>query len=157
MSIYQIIRIGDPVLREKAAKVPKITPNILKLLDNMADTMYNAGGVGLAAPQIGISKRVIFLDTGDGPLELINPEIKFVTKEIEVGVEGCLSLPGVQAEVERAVGVKVHALNREGKHVELEARKLLARALQHEIDHLNGILISDKALRVWNEIDPEDG
>ncbi|PKM81716.1 MAG: peptide deformylase [Firmicutes bacterium HGW-Firmicutes-14] len=144
MAVYKIIEIGEPVLREKARPVPKINSNIIKLLDNMADTMYNARGVGLAAPQVGVSKRVIIVDTGEGLYELINPEI--VRKEgLDTDTEGCLSVPGVSGEVQRAARVVIKGLNREGKEVCYEGEGMLARAFQHEFDHLEGILFVDKA------------
>lgn len=147
MAEYEIVKIGDPVLREKAVPVPKITPNIIKLLDNMRDTLYgDAKGVGLAAPQIGISKRVVVIDVGDGLWEMINPEIVAAEGE-EIAVEGCLSIPGVLGEVPRAARVVVRALDRNGESFELKADGLLARACQHEIDHLDGILFVDKAIR----------
>ncbi|HHU32212.1 MAG: peptide deformylase [Zhaonellaceae bacterium] len=142
MAIYHIVKIGDPVLREKAKTVTKINSNIHKLLDNMKDTMYDAEGVGLAAPQIGISKRVVVIDVGEGPLELINPEIISSSGQAS-DVEGCLSVPGVQEEVTRAAEVKVKALDRNGNEIIIEGTDLLARALQHEIDHLDGILFVD--------------
>ncbi|NLK51737.1 MAG: peptide deformylase [Syntrophomonadaceae bacterium] len=145
MAVFEVITIGDPLLREKAKPVKKITPNIIKLLKNMADTMYDTRiGVGLAAPQIGISKRVVVIDVGEGIIELINPEI--ITGEgSEVDTEGCLSVPGVSGKVKRWRKVKVQALDRHSKRFELEAEGLLARALQHEIDHLEGILFVDRA------------
>ncbi len=144
MAVYSIVEIGDPVLREKARPVPKITPNVIKLLENMAETMYDAEGVGLAAPQVGVSKRVVVVDAGDGLIELINPEI--ILKEgLDTDAEGCLSVPGVRGEVQRAARVVVKALNREGKEVRHEGEGLLARAFQHELDHLEGILFVDKA------------
>jgi len=146
MAVYEIVKIGDPVLREKAAAVPKITSNIAKLLDNMKDTLHDAQGVGLAAPQIGISKRVVVIDVGSGPVELINPEIVQAEGE-EIAVEGCLSVPGVIGEVPRATWVLVRAMDRDGNPFELEAEDLAARACQHEIDHLDGILFVDKAVR----------
>jgi peptide deformylase len=125
--------------------VPKITPNIHKLLDNMAETMYSAKGVGLAAPQIGVSKRVVVVDIGDGLIELINPRI--VSQEGEhIDVEACLSVPNVQGEVLRAEKVTVEALDRNGKKVGYTATGFAARAFQHEIDHLNGILFIDKVV-----------
>ena len=143
VAVYQIVKLGDPVLREVAKKVPKITPNIIKLLENMKDTLYEARGVGLAAPQIGISKRVVVIDIGEGLLELINPVI--VAQEgKEVDTEGCLSIPGVEAEVLRAEKVTVEAQNRNGEKFTISGKGFLARALQHEIDHLNGILFIDK-------------
>lgn len=144
MSVYQIVEIGAEVLREKAKEVKEITPNIIKLLDNMLDTMYEANGVGLAAPQIGVSKRVVVIDAGDGPLELINPVILEKEGE-EDDTEGCLSIPGVTGEVIRAAKVRVQGLNREGELQDIKADGLLARACQHEIDHLEGILFVDKA------------
>lgn len=145
MAVYRIVELGDLILREVARPVSRITPSILKLLDNLADTMYDAEGVGLAAPQIGVSKRVIVVDVGEGIIELINPVI--VQKEGEqTGTEGCLSLPGVVREVSRSLRVRVEGLNRQGQAVEIEGEGMLARALQHEIDHLDGILFIDRAL-----------
>jgi peptide deformylase len=144
MAVYRIVEVGDPVLREKARRVPSITSNVLKLLDNMADTMYDAQGVGLAAPQVGVSKRIVVIDIGDGLIELINPEI--IHKEgNEVDFEGCLSIPGIRGEVNRAAKVAVKAMDRTGSVKTLEGDGLLARAFQHELDHLEGILFIDKA------------
>ena len=150
MGIRMIVKDPDSVLRQTARPVPKITPNIHKLLNDMAETMYDADGVGLAAPQIGISKRVIIVDVGDehGLIELINPEFIEMSGE-DVGTEGCLSIPNLNGEVKRAARVLVKALNRDGESFELEAEQLLARALQHEIDHLNGVLFTDIALQVY--------
>lgn len=147
MAIYKIIEEGDPVLKEKCKEVPTITPNIHKLLDNMADTMYAAEGVGLAAPQIGISKRVVVVDTGEGLIELINPVI--INQEGEdTDVEGCLSIPEVVGEVTRAAKVLVEALDRHGNKKNYTGEGLLGRAFQHELDHLEGILFIDKASRI---------
>src|SRR5690606_6174510 len=108
MAIYQIVEIGADVLREKAVPVKEITPNIIKLLDNMLETLYDANGVGLAAPQVGVPKRVVVIDVGDGPIELINPVI--LEKEGEsIDDEGCLSIPGVTGQVARAAWVKIEA------------------------------------------------
>jgi len=144
VAVYKVVEIGDPVLKEIAKPISEITPNVLKLLENMADTMYAYDGVGLAAPQIGVSKRAIVVDVGEGLIELINPEIVDFTGE-ERDVEGCLSIPGVQGDVVRAKKVTVKGLNRFGKEVTITAEGLLARAFQHEIDHLNGILFVEKA------------
>lgn len=147
MAIYRIINIGEDILREKAKEVKSVTPNILKLLDNMAETMYDAEGIGLAAPQIGVPKRVVVVDIGDGLVELINPVI--IAKEGEViDQEGCLSVPNVTGEVKRAQKVVVHALDREGVLMEYEAEDLIARAFQHEIDHLDGVLFVDVAEKI---------
>ncbi|MFR9708523.1 peptide deformylase [Paenibacillus sp. MB22_1] len=155
MAIRIIVKEPDEVLHQVAKEVKKITPNIQKLLTDMADTMYDAEGVGLAAPQIGILKRVIVIDVGDehGLIELINPEI--VSKEGEqFGPEGCLSIPGYRGDVRRAMTVTVKGLDRNGNEVTYTGSELLARAFQHEIDHLNGVLYTDIAERVY-EITPE--
>ncbi|MFZ5597435.1 MAG: peptide deformylase [Bacillota bacterium] len=144
MSIYKIIERGDGVLREKARTVPKITPNVINLLNNMRDTMYANKGAGLAAPQIGVSKRVIVVDVGEGLIELINPVITEARGEA-VDTEGCLSIPDLIGDVKRASEVTVIGLGRDGRETEIKAEGFLARALQHEIDHLEGILFIDKA------------
>ena len=146
MAVYNIVEIGSDVLRERAVAVKEVTPSIHKLLDNMADTMYEADGVGLAAPQIGVSKRVIVIDVGSGLIEMINPEI--IEQEGEaIEDEACLSVPGVTGEVSRSAKVKVRGLNRNGEVQEIVGKGLLARAFQHEIDHLDGILFVDKATK----------
>ena len=133
----------DEVLRKKARPVERIDDRILTLLDDMAETMYNAEGVGLAAPQVGILRRVVVIDVGEGIIELINPEI--IEQEGEqVAIEGCLSIPGLSGMVKRPARVVVSALNRHGERIEIEGTDLLARALCHEIDHLDGILYVDK-------------
>lgn len=147
MAVFKIVQYGDHVLREKAQPVNEITSSIIKLLDNMRDTMYDARGVGLAAPQIGVLKRVIVVDTGEGLIELINPEIVEARGE-EVDTEGCLSLPDILGDVPRATRVRVKGLNRHGKELEYKASGFQARALQHEIDHLDGILFIDRAVRI---------
>ncbi len=144
MAIMEIRKAGDKVLKEKAQPVDYIDKKLKKLLDDMGETMYHADGVGLAAPQVGVSLRVIVLDVGDGLIEIVNPVI--VEKEgTEKGTEGCLSVPGVFGEVERAAKVTVEGLNRFGKKVKVSGEGLLARALQHEIDHLDGVLFIEKA------------
>lgn len=150
MAVYQIVKMGEKVLKEKAQEVKAITPNIHKLLDNMAETMYDANGVGLAAPQIGVSKRVVVIDTGDGLFELINPVIINKSGE-EADEEGCLSIPNLVGTVRRAKKVTAQALNREGELIEYEVQGLLARAFQHEIDHLNGILFVDVADKIFEK------
>lgn len=152
MAIRVIIKSNDPILREKSKQVTEITPRIHKLLDDMADTMYDAEGVGLAAPQISILKRVVVINTGEGLKELINPEIIAATGEI-VGSEACLSVPGIIGTVKRAEYVKVKALDRNGEEYTLEGTGLLGRALQHEIDHLDGVLFTDIAEEYYNEAD----
>ena len=143
MALRGILQIGEPVLRKKSKKVEQIDDKLIQLLDDMADTMYDADGVGLAAPQIGVLKRVVVIDVGDGIIELINPEIIEVSGE-QVGDEGCLSVIGECGVVKRPYVVKVRAFNRKGQLFEIEGEELLARAFCHEIDHLDGILFVDK-------------
>jgi peptide deformylase len=146
MALRQIVKIGEPVLRKKSKVVKEINDRIIELLDDMADTMYEADGVGLAAPQVGILKRVVVIDIGDGLIELINPEI-IETEGEYLDNEGCLSVPGECGDVLRPYRVKVRAQNRFGETVEIEGEELLARAFCHEIDHLDGILYIDKVIK----------
>lgn len=148
MAVYQIVEIGAEVLREKAKEVKEVNSSIVKLLDNMVDTMRAAEGVGLAAPQIGVSKRVIVVQVDDKLVELINPVI--LEKEgANTAEEGCLSIPKITGDVVRAAKVRVQGLNRQGEMVDISADRLLARALQHEIDHLEGILFVDVAKKTY--------
>ncbi|WP_458121813.1 peptide deformylase [Paenibacillus sp. Z6-24] len=158
MAIRIIVKEPDEVLHKKAKEVTKITPNVQKLLTDMADTMYDADGVGLAAPQVGILKRAIVVDVGDehGLIELINPEIVASSGE-QFGSEGCLSIPALNGEVRRAMEVTVKGLDRNGQEITVTGRELLARALQHEIDHLNGVLFTDIAERVYDRRLDEEG
>lgn len=147
MAIRQIRLKDDELLRKKSRKIDKITPTIETLLDDMADTMYQSDGVGLAAPQVGILRRAITIDVGDenGLIELLNPEIvEQVGRQTKS--EACLSVPGMSGLVERPERVKVKALNRKGEEIEIEGEGLLAVALCHEIDHLDGILYIDKVI-----------
>ena len=144
MAKLKILTAGDPVLRQTAAEVTKIDKKLIKLLRDMAETMYAADGVGLAAPQIGVSKRIVVIDVGDGIIEMINPVI--VNKEGSVvGGEGCLSVPEYEGEVERAEKVECEFTDRSGKRYLIETDGLLAIAIQHELDHLDGVLFIDKA------------
>lgn len=149
----EIRRYGDPVLRERAAEVKRINRSIKELLDGMAEAMYAARGVGLAAPQVGVSRRIVVVDVGDGLVELINPEIVHSSGEA-TAFEGCLSVPGFIGEVTRAAEVRVTGLDRNGRRIWVEGEGLLARALQHELDHLDGVLFLDRATRV-REVKPE--
>lgn len=144
MAVLEIREVGDPVLRTQTNKVKEITDKTRELLDNMQETMYEANGVGLAAPQIGISKAITVIDIGDGLIELINPEIIEKSEQNYQDEEGCLSIPDQTGKVKRAYGVKVRAQDRNGEEFEMEAEGLLARAIQHELDHLNGVLFIDK-------------
>ncbi len=143
MAIRQIAKIGEPVLRKKAKVVTKFDEKLVELLEDMADTMYEADGVGLAAPQVSILKRVVVIDVGEGLLELVNPEI-IATSGEQIDAEGCLSIPGEDGEVKRPYLVRVRAQDRNGNTFEIEGEELLARAFCHEIDHLDGILFVDK-------------
>lgn len=144
MAKLDIVVAGNPVLRQKAEAVKKIDKKLQKFLKDMAETMYAANGVGLAAPQVGVLKRVVVIDVGDGLIEMINPEI--VKKEGSViGGEGCLSVPDYEGEVERAEYVECEFTDRTGKRMLLQTDGLLAIAVQHELDHLDGVLFIDKA------------
>lgn len=149
--IREILKFGDPTLREKCTEVTEFNNELGKLLDDMYETMRKADGIGLAAPQVGVLKRVVVIDTGKGRIELINPVITaFWGKQYEP--EGCLSLAGKRGVVKRPMYVKVKAQNRFGKSVKYRGRELLARAFCHEIDHLNGILYEDKVIE-WVQDD----
>lgn len=147
MAVREIKLLGDPVLRRKAEPVAEVDDEIRGLIDDMLETMYDADGVGLAAPQVGIGKRVIVVDVRDPdapPFALINPVIVERGDEVERGEEGCLSIPGLKEIVERPAEVVVEGLDRDGNPRRIEAEGLLARALQHEVDHLDGILFIDR-------------
>ncbi len=151
MSIRLIVKDPDPVLREVAMEVTKFNSNLQKLLKDMAETMYDAEGVGLAAPQIGISKRVIVVDVGDenGLVQMVNPVIVEQNGE-QLGPEGCLSIPNLNGEVRRAENIVVQGQDANGQPFTVKASGYFARAFQHEIDHLNGILFTDVAESVYD-------
>lgn len=139
MAIREVRTSGDEVLTKKCREIKEITSSTITLLEDMADTMYEYNGVGLAAPQVGILRRMVVIDIGDGLIELINPVI--VEKEgSQTGSEGCLSVPGLTGTVTRPNYCKVEALDRNGNKITVEGEELMARALCHEIDHLDGIL-----------------
>lgn len=150
MSLLEIKKAGAPVLKEVCAPIDKIDAKLRTLLDNMAETMYEANGVGLAAPQVGLPIRVVVIDVGDGLLELINPMITFREGK-ETDSEGCLSLPNIFGEVERSAKVKVEFLDRRGKKKHVTGTGLLARCIQHELDHLEGTLFIDVAQSIRQE------
>jgi peptide deformylase len=150
LAVFQIVQYPDPILREKAREIQKITPQIERLAVNLVDTMRISGGVGLAAPQIGVSKRMIVVeDPEKNPIILINPEIVKLEGDKETAEEGCLSVPGVWGEVERRVSMTVRGYNLEGKSVAYLVEGFTARAFQHEIDHLDGIVFLDRAATVY--------
>lgn len=145
MAIRNIRTDDDEILRKKSKKVEVINERVRTLIEDMKETMYAADGVGLAAPQVGILKRIAVVDVGEGLVAVINPEI--IEKNGScVDVEGCLSLPGRQGEVERPESIEVKALNEEGNEVIIAAEGLFARALCHEIDHLDGVLFIDRLI-----------
>jgi peptide deformylase len=170
MTLRKIVTLPAPVLKRKARTVTKFDKNLQTLIDDMVETMREAPGVGLAAPQVGLSERLIVVEyyereedeeNEEAPKKvwaLINPEIVKASEEILMGVEGCLSIPGVVGEVERHTEVQVKGLNRHGKPLKIKAKGWLARIFQHEIDHLNGVLFTERAVRVWQpqqEVEPE--
>ncbi len=146
MAIRKVVTSEDPILRKTSRKVEKFNDRLWTLLDDMKETMYKAEGVGLAAVQVGILKRVVVVDVGDGFLELVNPEIIETSGEYK-DVEGCLSVPGQQGVVSRPEYVKIKAQNREGVWRRYEATGLKARCFCHEIDHLDGTLYTDKVIK----------
>ncbi len=143
MALLPINKIGDDILRTKAVTVDKVTKKRKKLIRDMLETMYKADGIGLAAPQVGVSERIIVIDVGEGPLAIVNPVIIKAAGEA-IDVEGCLSVPGEKGYVKRALRVVVEGMDQDEKPVHYEAENLFARCLQHEIDHLDGILFIDK-------------
>lgn len=148
MAVLKLREIGDPVLRSKAKEVNEVTIKTNQLIDNMFETMYAEDGVGLAAPQVGILKRISVIDIGEGKqIILINPEIIEENGKM-IMEEGCLSIPGRTGEVIRSKEIKVRSLNRDGEEIEFIAEGLEARAIQHEIDHLDGVLFIDKMVEL---------
>lgn len=158
--------LGDPVLRKRAAEVKEISEDTKRLINDMFETMYAEEGVGLAAPQVGISERIIVVDPQQDDLEafaLINPEIIDTGKETEKGEEGCLSIPGLRDIVERSFAIVVRGLTPQGEEMVLELEGLPARIIQHEVDHLDGVLFIDRVsalkrkllLAKWQKIKPE--
>lgn len=141
MAIRKIVKVGDEILTKKCRTVEKIDDRVLTLLDDLADTLYESNGVGLASPQVGILKRIAVIDIGDGLIELINPEIIKKSGE-QRDVEGCLSLPGKWGYVKRPMEVTVKFKNRDFEDVEMKSSGLLARAICHETEHLDGILFT---------------
>jgi peptide deformylase len=158
MAIRQIVTLPDPVLRRKARPVTRFDADLQTLVEDMIDTMRAAPGVGLAAPQLGVSERVIVVEyvedeeDEEAPKKLyvmVNPEIKKCSEATELGIEGCLSVPGWQGEVERALEVTVKGLTRRGQPMKVKAKGWMARIFQHEINHLNGVVFTDLANKVW--------
>lgn len=152
MAILQIVTYPNKLLEKKCKKVADFDERLWSLLDDMYDTMVEADGVGLAAPQVGILEQIAVIDAGDenGKIELINP-VLIEKRGNENGIEGCLSIPGIYGEVKRASFIKIKAQDRMGKAFILEASGFLARVIQHEMDHLNGVLFTTKAAELFDE------
>jgi peptide deformylase len=174
MTLRQIVTLPEPVLRRKAKPITKFDKNLQTLIDDMIETMREAPGVGLAAPQVDISEQLIVVEYSEDDGEeddteetevrppkpkklyvMINPEIVKASEEKVMGVEGCLSIPGIQGEVERHEAIQIKGLNRFGKPQKLKVDGWMARIFQHEIDHLNGVLFTDLATRLW-KFQPEE-
>lgn len=155
MATRNIVKFGDEGLRKKCREVTNFDDRLWVLLDDMYQTMQEANGVGLAAPQVGVLRRVVVIDVGDGKIELVNPVVTYAKGKLREK-EGCLSAPGLWGYVERPEKVKVIAQNRYGKEIKIEGKELLARALCHEIDHLNGIIFTDLADEMVEEDDEEE-
>ena len=168
MTLREIVTLPDPILRRKAKPITKFDKNLQNLVDDMIETMREAPGVGLAAPQVNISEQLIVVEYSEHEDEedeteeseskppkpkklyvMINPEILKASEEKVMGVEGCLSIPNIQGEVERNEAIQVRGLNRYGKPQKLKVDGWMARIFQHEIDHLNGVLFTDLAARIW--------
>ena len=167
MAILEIASLPDPVLRRKAKKITVFDKDLQTLIDNMVETMREAPGVGLAAPQVSVSSRLVVVEYGEEDEEgnqvkpkklyiVINPEIVQASEEKEVGVEGCLSIPGLVGQVERHVKIMIKGLNRQGKPIKISAEGWLARIFQHEIDHLDGVVYPDRAIKVWKPKEDEE-
>lgn len=157
MTKLKLYEYPHPILKKKAEKVVEVNDDLRKLLDDMLETMYASNGCGLAAPQIGLSKRIVVIDiAGEGeepnPLYMVNPEIIWSSEEKEISEEGCLSVPGQRAEVERPAAVRIRYLDYDGKEQEMLAEEFLAVAAQHEIDHLDGVLYIDHLSRLKRQM-----
>ena len=156
MALRNIVKKGDDVLTKMCRPVEKFDEKLCTLLDDMYETMEDANGVGLAAPQVGILKRMVVIDIGDGPILMINPEI-IETSGTQTGDEGCLSLPGKAGTVTRPNYVKARAFNEDGDEYEIEGTELLARAICHELDHLDGHMYMEKVEGELHDVVYEEG
>jgi peptide deformylase len=157
MTIFPILTIPDPILRKKASSIERVDDELRRLADDMLATMYDAPGIGLAAPQIGISRRLVVMDPAKDdapktPIVMVNPEILQRSEEMRLHEEGCLSIPDVTAEVERPALIRVAFIDREGKPQEMELEGIWSTLVQHEIDHLNGILFIDYLSRLKRDM-----
>lgn len=155
MALLNILKDGEETLRKVSRPVERLSPRLIQLLDDMRETLIESGGVGLAAPQVGILRRVVLVDNGEEILELINPKI-VETKGEQEDYEGCLSCPGQWGITKRPAYVKVGAINRNGKYFEADGTGLVARCFCHELDHLDGVLFIDKVVRMLTEEELEN-
>ena len=156
MALRQIREYGDDVLAKECREVKEITPRVRELVEDMLDTMYDANGVGLAAPQVGVLRRIVVIDVGEGPIVLVNPRIIEQDGEQE-GMEGCLSVPGKIGQVTRPNHVIVEGLDADMNPVRVEGEELLARALCHELDHLEGVVYTSKVEgELYDAVDEEE-
>ena len=155
MALRNIVKLGDPVLNKTSRKVEKFDEKLAILIDDMLETMYEANGVGLAAPQVGILKRIVVIDVGEGPIVMINPEIIESDGE-QTGDEGCLSVPGKAGQVTRPNYVKARFMGEDMNEYEIEGEELLARCICHELDHLDGHLYVEKVEGVLHDVTYED-
>ena len=165
MALHEIVTLPDPILRRKAKPIREFGPDLQQVIEDMIETMRQAPGVGLAAPQIGLSDRLIVVEypiddtQEDSPKKLYviaNPELKKISEETEIATEGCLSIPGMMGDVERALAVTVAGRTRRGQPIKIKAEGWLARIFQHEIDHLDGVVYTDRASKVWRPAPGED-
>lgn len=156
MGLRKLRTEGDPILRKKSRPVKIIDNKIKKLLDDMLETMYDDNGVGLAAPQVGMLRRLVVIDVGEGPYKMVNPEIIERSEETNEDVEGCLSVPGFNGTVVRPNRVRVKYLDENGQEQEVVGEGLFARCICHEIDHLNGVLFRDLVVKEINLDHPSD-
>jgi len=161
MAILKIVYTPDEVLRRKAHKITTFDKKLQQLIDDMIDTLHDAPGVGLAAPQVGVSEQLIIVEYSENDEDrpklyaVVNPEIVKPSDDMEMGIEACLSIPGVAGEVERHTAITVKGLNRYGKPVKYKVSGWLARIFQHEIDHLDGVLFTDLATSIWQPTEEE--
>lgn len=155
MAIRNVRQLGDEVLRKKSKEVKAVTPRVQELIDDMFDTMYETMGVGLAAPQVGVLKRIVVIDVDDNPILMINPKI-LETRDSQTGSEGCLSVPGKAGTVTRPNYVRAEAYDENMERFEIEGTELLARAICHELDHLDGIVYVDKVEGELYDVTAED-
>lgn len=156
MALRNILKFGDPTLRKKSRDVTVFDKRLHQLLEDMADTMHEANGVGLAAVQVGVLRRVVTIDVGEGVIELINPVVKDTSEETIIRSEGCLSFPGQWGLVERPAKVTVEAQDRHGNPITVTGEEMLARALCHETDHTNGIVFIDLASEMLEDDDDDE-